>query len=75
MAASMLAMETKKPWDMNQVRLVEEVAVDFSAGTTAADLIGQRREGPLVGPRGRNGRFSLFGECAKQKKSESRNTR
>ncbi|KAJ6327642.1 hypothetical protein OIU78_014496 [Salix suchowensis] len=34
-----------------------------------------KARGAPVGPRGRNGRFSLFGECAKQKKSESRNTR
>ncbi|KAF9685124.1 hypothetical protein SADUNF_Sadunf03G0021800 [Salix dunnii] len=35
--------------DVNQVRLVEEeVAVDFSAGTTAADLIGQRPKGPQL---------------------------
>ncbi|XP_011011711.1 PREDICTED: protein STICHEL-like isoform X2 [Populus euphratica] len=33
-----------------------------------------KAKGTPVGPRGRSGRFSLFGECAKQKKSESRNT-
>ncbi|KAJ6937899.1 hypothetical protein NC652_012251 [Populus alba x Populus x berolinensis] len=34
-----------------------------------------KAKGTPVQPRGRSGRFSLFGECAKQKKPDSRNTR
>ncbi|KAG6780392.1 hypothetical protein POTOM_013249 [Populus tomentosa] len=76
--------------DMNRVRLVE-VAAASSVGTTtdligqsgsvfASHLpcfisALKQAKGTPVGPRGRSGRFSLFGECAKQKKSESRNTR
>ncbi|KAF9690334.1 hypothetical protein SADUNF_Sadunf01G0184700 [Salix dunnii] len=35
----------------------------------------EKAKGTPVHPRGRSGRFSLFGECAKQKKPDSRNTR
>ncbi|KAB5574515.1 hypothetical protein DKX38_001709 [Salix brachista] len=35
----------------------------------------EKAKGTPVHPRGRSGRFSLFGECAKQKKTDSRITR